>query len=151
MVLKLVVLILVLGGSGVGVLSMRQSRLNAAHETTESRLRVRALERETRSLRTRIASSVTPEALRGALENADSMVMQTNQRVTPDVSVVGREPEPVVMDPEPVAAVEDTPVVLIDTQAAAQIEEEEPWILGDGSRVIFIDDLPDEGSAGSTP
>lgn len=60
---KLVVLVLCLGGSAVGMLALRQSRLQAAHEAAEARLRMRTHSERTMDLRTEIARRVTPEAL----------------------------------------------------------------------------------------
>ena len=65
---KLCVLIVVIGGSGVGVLSVRQARLVAANEATEARLEARSLARRTRELRIRITEHVTPGALRARLD-----------------------------------------------------------------------------------
>ncbi len=70
MFVKLVVLILVVGSSGVGVLSVRQSRLQAAHETAEARLRIRKLENRTTELKAAIALHATPQKLAQALESS---------------------------------------------------------------------------------
>lgn len=60
---KLVVLVLAVGGTAVGVLALRQSRLQAGHEAAEARLRMRAHAERTMELRSRIASQISPEAL----------------------------------------------------------------------------------------
>jgi hypothetical protein len=60
---KLVVLVLAIGGTAVGLLALRQSRLQAAHETAQARLRMRAHAERTMEIRTEIARRVTPEAL----------------------------------------------------------------------------------------
>lgn len=60
---KLVVLVIGVGGSAVGVLALRQSRLQAAHEAAEARLRMRSHAERTMELRAEIARRVTPEAL----------------------------------------------------------------------------------------
>ncbi len=60
---KLVVLVLAVGGTAVGVLALRQSRLQAGHEAAEARLRMRAHAERTMELRARIASQIAPEAL----------------------------------------------------------------------------------------
>lgn len=60
---KLVILVLAIGGTAVGVLALRQSRLQAGHEAAEARLRMRAHAERTMELRTKIAARVTPEAL----------------------------------------------------------------------------------------
>jgi septal ring factor EnvC (AmiA/AmiB activator) len=61
---KLCLLILVFGSCSGGVLAMRQSRLQAAHELAESRLRVREHEQRLRELRAQIASLSNPERVR---------------------------------------------------------------------------------------
>lgn len=68
---KMVVLVLCLGGSAVGMLALRQSRLQAAHEAAEARLRMRAHAERTMDLRTEIARRVTPEALAVLAEGTD--------------------------------------------------------------------------------
>jgi hypothetical protein len=60
---KLVVLVLAVGGSAVGMLALRQSRLQAAHEAAEARLRMRAHAERLMDLRAEVARRVTPEAL----------------------------------------------------------------------------------------
>lgn len=60
---KLVVLVLAVGGTAVGMLALRQSRLQAAHEAAEARLRMRAHAERTMELRVRIARRITPAAL----------------------------------------------------------------------------------------
>lgn len=67
---KLVVLILVFGASGVGVLSVRQSRLQAVHDMAESRHRIRQLQEQAGEIRTLIARSCTPQRVHRML--ADS-------------------------------------------------------------------------------
>ena len=67
---KLCVLIVVIGGSSVGVLSVRQARLVAANEATAARLEARSLARRTRELRIQITERVTPGALRARLDPA---------------------------------------------------------------------------------
>ena len=57
---KLVALILTLGACGGGVLAMRQSRLQAAHELTEARLRLREHEERLLRLKAEIAARTAP-------------------------------------------------------------------------------------------
>ncbi len=64
MFVKLGVLILVFGSCSGGVLAMRQSRLQAAHELAESRLRVREHEQRLRELRAQIAALSNPDTVR---------------------------------------------------------------------------------------
>ncbi len=68
---KLVVLVIGVGGSAVGVLALRQSRLQAAHEAAEARLRMRAHTERTMELRAQIARRVTPEALAAFADDPD--------------------------------------------------------------------------------
>jgi len=58
---KLVALILGFGACGGGLLAMRQSRLQAAHELAEARLRIERHEMRVRELRAQIAAGITPE------------------------------------------------------------------------------------------
>lgn len=60
---KLVALILVLGASGGGLLAMRQSRLQSAHELAAARLRMREHEERLLRLRTEIIEETTPAAV----------------------------------------------------------------------------------------
>ena len=57
---KLVVLIVSLGVCGGTLLVQRQARLQAAHELTEARLRVRKVDRELLTVRAQIAALTTP-------------------------------------------------------------------------------------------
>ena len=59
--LRLVVLILGLGGIGLSLLSYRQLRLQAFHEHSAARLRQSGQDMELWKLRAEIASGVTPE------------------------------------------------------------------------------------------
>jgi hypothetical protein len=52
---------------GAGVLSTRQSRLQAAHEVTAARLRIRDHDERLLTLRAEIAGRVRPEAVRDLL------------------------------------------------------------------------------------
>jgi len=68
---KLVVLVLAVGGTAVGVLALRQSRLQAGHEAAEARLRMRAHAERTMELRSQIAARVSPEALASYAKDTD--------------------------------------------------------------------------------
>ncbi|MBA4027988.1 MAG: hypothetical protein C0475_02395 [Planctomyces sp.] len=61
MFIKLCVLILGGGGCAAGLLSLRQQRLDAVHEMIVLQDKMTALDRDLLTLRTRIASLVTPE------------------------------------------------------------------------------------------
>jgi hypothetical protein len=123
---KLVVLILVFGASGVGLLSVRQSRLQAVHEMAESRHRIRRLQEQGTEIRTMIVRSCTPQRVidllkdRGAYTPASAapaklqLAQQVLEQVQPD-------PEPqVVSSPQP--QISDDRVI---------------WTLEDGTRVVF--------------
>lgn len=68
---KLVVLVLGVGGSAVGMLALRQSRLQAAHEAAEARLRMRIHAERTMDLRAEIARRVAPESLAAFAEDPE--------------------------------------------------------------------------------
>lgn len=77
MFLKLCLVILLIGGTGVGSLSMRQSRLIAVHEATQARLRVQSLERRATALRARLALETTPEQIRARLGPDSTLTPET--------------------------------------------------------------------------
>lgn len=89
---KLVVLVLCLGGSAVGMLALRQSRLQSAHEAAEARLRMRTHAERTMDLRAEIARRVTPEALAVLAETTDLVPAVETLR---DAGGVTEEREPV--------------------------------------------------------
>ncbi len=76
---KLCVLILVFGSCSGGVLAMRQSRLQAAHELAESRLRVREHEQRLRELRAQIAALSNPETVRAMTERSINAPLRPSQ------------------------------------------------------------------------
>ena len=80
MFLKLCLVIVAIGGTGVGSLSMRQSRLIAVHEATQARLRVQSLERKTTALRARLALETTPEQIRARLNPEQTLRPETHGR-----------------------------------------------------------------------
>lgn len=61
---KLCAVILALGVVACSLLALRQSRLQAASELTQSQLRIQRLDERLWALRSEIASRVAPEALR---------------------------------------------------------------------------------------
>jgi len=75
MTAKLAVTILAFGLMAAAMLSTRQSRLQAAHEVTEARLRIRAHDERLLELRAEIAGRVSPARVREMLE-------ETGQRDT---------------------------------------------------------------------
>ncbi|MFK7883430.1 MAG: hypothetical protein AB8F26_04515 [Phycisphaerales bacterium] len=92
---KLVILVLAIGGTAVGVLALRQSRLQAGHEAAEARLRMRAHAERTMELRTKIAARVSPDAL-SEYANDPDLVPAIEAR--PDVN------DELIADPERPAA-----------------------------------------------
>jgi hypothetical protein len=69
--IKLVVLILVCGSSGIGLLSVRQSRLQAAHEMAEARHRTILLKEQAGEIRAQIAQACTPERVIELISTTD--------------------------------------------------------------------------------
>lgn len=90
---KLVVLVLGVGGSAVGMLALRQSRLQAAHEAAEARLRMRIHAERTRNLRAEIAARVTPEALTEFARDPD-LVPAIDARYRASDALVGQREQP---------------------------------------------------------
>tara|TARA_R110002096_G_scaffold173781_5_gene348529 strand:+ start:172687 stop:173085 length:399 start_codon:yes stop_codon:yes gene_type:complete len=128
MFVKLIVLILALGSTGVGVLSVRQARLETSNEMTQSRLRSRELTQRSMELRAQIAERITPDQIRAMLGDQlnNSMVNQTHHRIE---LLDPRDPEPAI------AAADET------TDAIPEEVADQPnfWTLDDGTRVIVID------------
>lgn len=122
MFVKLIVLIFALGGTSVGVLSVRQSRLIASNEMTRSRMRSRGLDRRSMELRTQIASLVTPDRIRQMMDDQfeTGMVDETQRRID-------------ILDPVEVEDVQPNQVV------AGDVVEQEYWTLDDGTRVYLMD------------
>lgn len=128
MFVKLIVLILALGSTGVGVLSVRQARLETSNEMTQSRLRSRELTQRSMELRAQIAERITPDQIRAMLgDQLDrSMVNQTHHRIE---LLDPRDPEPAV------AAAEEA----TDPIPQEAVDQPNFWTLDDGTRVIVID------------
>jgi hypothetical protein len=82
------VCIVAFGLIGAGLLSTRQSRLQAAHEVTAARLRIRDHDERLLTLRAQIAEHATPDAVRKLLEehrDLDQLVpIAGRARVLPD-------------------------------------------------------------------
>jgi len=94
---KLVALILVLGLTGSGLLAMRQSRLQAAHELTAARLRLRQHEETLQRVRAMIAERASPAELRRAFEARPELL----EGLEPSVDRRGMLPAPTIApDPE---------------------------------------------------
>ncbi|HHN77368.1 MAG TPA: hypothetical protein ENK11_01660 [Phycisphaerales bacterium] len=73
MAAKLAVVLVALGLIAASLLSMRQSRLQAAHEVTSARLRIREHDERLLKLRSEIAERVTPEAVREMLKESGEL------------------------------------------------------------------------------
>jgi len=117
MFIKLIVLILVVGSSGVGVLSVRQSRLQAAHETAETRLRIRKLQNRTSELKAAIAERATPGRVVSALEASKHYSPAVHNRAQ-----LSKSFEP------------------INEHTSADGRGPEVWFLDDGTQVLIIHD-----------
>lgn len=63
MFVKLSAVVLSVGVCACGLLALRQQRLQAAHELTQAQLRIRQQDEKLWTLRTRIASEVTPQKI----------------------------------------------------------------------------------------
>ena len=159
MFIKLVVLILVCGSSGVGLLSVRQSRLQAAHEMAEARHRTQRLSEQISEIRAQIAQACTPDQVNAMLLAQRERMLEDQPGYDPAIHNRAQfaidmrsssEPELLVGD-QPAETPHET-VVTIGTRPVAvpapeQPEEElveesaeEPWVLDDGTRVILIGD-----------
>ncbi len=125
--MKLVVLILVCGSSGVGLLSVRQSRLQAAHEMAEARHRTQRLNEQAREIRTRIAQACTPDRVVALLE--------AQGQYSPAVHHPAKWM--VRIDPEFVSGAES-----LDIQGGGDddFKIQHSWILEDGSAVILLNE-----------
>ena len=132
MFIKLVVLILVCGSSGVGLLSVRQSRLQAAHEMAEARHRTLVLEEIVGELRASIAQISTPDRVAELLESFDGYAPAVHQRAT-------------LVNPNAILELQsrdqsDAPTSDQTHWIDRPVRDEHAWTLSDGSRVIVIDD-----------
>lgn len=127
MIAKLCVLILMLGASGVGVLSVRQERLIVAHETTRARLDARDEALRTSELRARIATLAAPDSVRARLELLGPLSPEVGSRV----EMIDPELEPYTepQDSHPMS----------DHDAILGGEDLTTWVLDDGTVVRFID------------
>ena len=128
MFVKLVVLILVCGSSGVGLLSVRQSRLQAAHEMAEARHRTHRLNEQARELRVQIAQACTPDRVIALLDAQDRYHPAVHR---PAKLTIGVD-------------LESTPGLAFDEGQAGWMDDafkaQHSWILEDGSHVILLND-----------
>ncbi len=149
MFIKLIVLILVCGSSGIGLLSVRQSRLQAAHEMAKARHQCRTLDEQAGEVRAQIVEAYTPErvaALLGSLDGYRPVIH--HQAPISDTQGIS-EPsmtQALIVQPvdQPVdQAIVDAPLdqnqVILGVPAEHRVNDERIWILDDGTRVIFVD------------
>ncbi|MEM1329507.1 MAG: hypothetical protein AAGG07_02980 [Planctomycetota bacterium] len=73
MLAKLCVVIIASGCCASGLLTIRQSRIQAAHELTRSRLRILEHERQLQDVRARVAELTRPDALAESLQDPGRM------------------------------------------------------------------------------
>jgi len=121
-------MILVFGSSGVGLLSVRQSRLQAAHEMAEARLRVRLLEEQAGEIRTQIAAKCTPDRVIELIGNPANYEPAAYHRTQIIIEKGERE-----------SVSDNEPLLLEQLEIDRNQNEDTTWILNDGSRVIFVD------------
>ncbi len=126
---KFVVLILVFGASGIGVLSVRQSRLQAVHEMAESRHRIRQLDEQGGEIRTMIVRSCTPQRVH--------QLLRDRGYYTP----ASQAPAQLQMVQQVIEAAPDQPTPSIQMTNDDDLPEGSVvWTLDDGSRVVFVRD-----------
>lgn len=125
MFVKLIVLIVALGSTGVGVLSVRQSRLVASNEMTQSRMRSRQLTQRSMELRAEISQRITPDQIRDMLggDLETTMVDQTHHNIK---LLDPSEPEPEVTD----ETIQPAAIIADDT--------DNYWTLSDGTRIKIV-------------
>lgn len=125
MFVKLIVLIVALGSTGVGVLSVRQSRLVASNEMTQSRLRSRQLTQRSMELRSQIAQNITPDQIRAMLgdDATSEFVDQTHHNIQ---LLDPSEPEPEQIDE------------LQETGNEVVEPNDNYWTLEDGTRIRVL-------------
>lgn len=124
---KLVVLILVFGASGVGLLSVRQSRLQAVHEMAESRHRIRRLQEQGTEIRTMIVRSCTPQRVIALLK--DRGLYTPASSAPAKLQMVKQVIEQAYPDPVP---------QVVSTPQAQYADDSVIWTLEDGTRVVFV-------------
>ena len=155
MFIKLIVLILVCGSSGIGLLSVRQSRLQAAHEMAKARHQCRSLDEQAGEVRAQIAEAYTPKRVAELLGSLDGYSPVIHHRAPPmaDERSDGQaEFEPSMtqvisvhsVDEDAAAntAIDQDQLILgvpSESTPSVAIDNERIWVLDDGTRVIFID------------
>jgi hypothetical protein len=96
MTAKIAVVVVAFGLIAAGLLSTRQSRLQAAHEVTAARLRIREHDERLLELRSQIAARVTPGSVRALLAWSAEVgpMVPLAERVHPLEPAPERAPEP---------------------------------------------------------
>ncbi len=135
MFIKLVVLILVCGSSGVGLLSVRQSRLQAAHEMAEARHRSRRLDERAGEIRTQIAQACTPERVIELLKAQDAYDPAVHHPALFGKGFADAETELALDIAQAMENDQSDPIWMDD-----EFRSEHSWILDDGSRVILLNE-----------
>lgn len=126
---KLVVLIMVFGASGVGVLSVRQSRLQAVHEMAESRHRIRQLDEQAGEVRTLIVQTATPQRVHQMLVDRGYY------------SPASKSPAQLQLVQDVLEETADIPVPDLQQHADADLPDDAVVMtLEDGTRVVFVRD-----------
>ena len=126
---KFVVLILVFGATGVGVLSVRQSRLQSVHEMAESRHRTLQLSEKAGEIRTLIVRACTPQRIHALLETHGEFVPASKSPAQIKLMQRGHEREQVTAQSVPSAG----------TVRDEQLEDGSlVFTLEDGTRVVFV-------------
>lgn len=158
MFIKLIVLILVCGSSGIGLLSVRQSRLQAAHEMAKARHECRSLDEQAGEVRAQIAEAYTPERvaeLLGSLEGYSPVIHhrapmaddQANARADgqamsePSMTQV-LSVHSIDEDAADGTMIDQDQMILgvpSESTVDAVVGNERVWVLDDGTRVIFVD------------
>lgn len=139
---KLVVLILVFGASGIGVLSVRQSRLQSVHEMAESRHRIRRFDEQAGEIRSMIAKSCTPQRVhamiddRGSFKHASTTPakIELAQRVI-ETPVEAPSNEPIEFSIEVPA---EQTIAKYDVTRQDESDGTVVFTLEDGTRVVFV-------------
>jgi hypothetical protein len=128
---KFVALILVFGATGIGVLSVRQSRLQAVHEMAEARQRTLQSNEQAGEIRSLIVRSCTPQRVHALMDAQGEFVpaAATPAQVELVQRVIERASEP-----------EPTPAVSHDGVEVHESDGTLVFTLEDGTRVVFVEE-----------
>ena len=94
MVMKLILVVMLMGSSGIGLLSIRQSRLQAAHEMARSRLEIRNLEGRTSEIRSEIAHMLGPARIASLLDSQSERDHAVHQPASIDLGAIEEPAQP---------------------------------------------------------